>query len=84
MWFLSSSIIYLGKCNLCQVACPFRWNGCKHVAKLEYLNTHKRDCQFNPDNMPDFLRDHMKENKNSPPGPPEHIGNLYELTSNYV
>ena len=60
--------------NIFQVACRFRWNGCKHVAKLENLKIHTKECQFNPENMPQFLKEHMQENKKSPLGAPQIIG----------
>jgi len=37
------------------VACPFRRNGCTHVGALAYASSHKRDCSFNPSNLPEFL-----------------------------
>ena len=39
-----------------QVACRFRKLGCMHVGQLSRLSSHVRDCTYNPDNLPDFLR----------------------------
>ncbi|XP_066927877.1 uncharacterized protein [Clytia hemisphaerica] len=42
------------------VACPFRSRGCVHVGKLELLATHRRNCTFNPINLPDFMKEDAK------------------------
>ncbi|KAK3583014.1 hypothetical protein CHS0354_005655 [Potamilus streckersoni] len=39
------------------VACPFRKSGCEFIGQLQQLSTHKKNCDFNPANLPDFLKD---------------------------
>ena len=38
-----------------RVACPFRKRGCDVVIPLTNISSHKRECDLNPDNLPDFL-----------------------------
>lgn len=38
------------------VACPFRKAGCDFVGQLQLLATHKKKCDFNPINLPSFLK----------------------------
>ncbi|KAH3863002.1 E3 ubiquitin-protein ligase PDZRN3-B-like [Dreissena polymorpha] len=46
------------------VACPFRRSGCEFIGQLQLLKTHKKNCDFNPDNLPSFLKE---EEKSQPP-----------------
>ncbi|WAQ96940.1 PZR3B-like protein [Mya arenaria] len=39
------------------VACPFRRAGCEFVGQLQLLKSHKRACDFNPVNLPSFLKE---------------------------
>ena len=39
------------------VACPFRKSGCDFVGQLQLLATHKKKCDFNPVNLPSFLKE---------------------------
>ena len=38
------------------VACPFRKTGCDFIGQLQLLTTHKKKCEFNPVNLPSFLK----------------------------
>ena len=38
-----------------QVVCPFRKRGCGVVMPLASMSSHKRQCDLNPDNLPEFL-----------------------------
>ncbi|XP_061180921.1 RING finger protein 151-like [Saccostrea echinata] len=38
------------------VACPYRKSGCDYVGQLQLLASHKKTCNFNPINLPDFLK----------------------------
>ena len=38
------------------VACPFRKSGCDFIGQLQLLTTHKKKCDFNPVNLPSFLK----------------------------
>lgn len=42
------------------VACPFRRSGCDYVGQLQCLKSHKNSCDFNPANLPTFLKDDNK------------------------
>ncbi|XP_077979588.1 RING finger protein 151-like [Glandiceps talaboti] len=44
------------------VACPYRKSGCHFVGQLERLASHKKSCDFNPQNLPSFLHTN-KENE---------------------
>ncbi|CAG2248727.1 unnamed protein product [Mytilus edulis] len=46
------------------VACPFRKSGCDFIGQLQMLKSHKKSCEFNPNNLPEFLK--MKEKENTP------------------
>ncbi|XP_063446987.1 E3 ubiquitin-protein ligase LNX-like [Mytilus trossulus] len=46
------------------VACPFRKSGCDFIGQLQMLKSHKKSCEFNPINLPEFLK--MKEKENTP------------------
>lgn len=39
------------------VACPFRVKGCEFIDKLERISSHRKSCSFNPDNLPEFMKD---------------------------
>ncbi|ESP03116.1 hypothetical protein LOTGIDRAFT_171720 [Lottia gigantea] len=51
------------------VACPYRYSGCEFVAQLERLTSHKKSCEFNPVNLPGFLR----ERNESATGTPDKV-----------
>ncbi|XP_060071505.1 RING finger protein 151-like [Ylistrum balloti] len=38
------------------VACPFRRSGCEFIGQLQRLNSHKKSCDFNPKNLPEFIK----------------------------
>lgn len=38
------------------VACPFRRSGCEFIGQLQILKSHKKNCDFNPENLPTFLK----------------------------
>ena len=38
-----------------QVACPFRFRGCDVVVPLSNMVSHKKVCDLNPENLPEFL-----------------------------
>ncbi|XP_052070352.1 RING finger protein 151-like [Mytilus californianus] len=44
------------------VACPFRKSGCDFIGQLQMLKSHKKSCDFNPNNLPDFLKNKEKDN----------------------
>ena len=38
-----------------KVACPYRKKGCSVVMPLASISSHKKECDLNPSNLPDFL-----------------------------
>lgn len=38
------------------VACPFRRSGCDFIGQLQRLASHKKSCDFNPINLPEFIK----------------------------
>ncbi|XP_071962996.1 E3 ubiquitin-protein ligase PDZRN3-B-like [Antedon mediterranea] len=51
------------------VACPFRKLGCAFIGQLQKLAMHKKDCDFNPANIPEFLLKGVESKQLSTPGP---------------
>ena len=58
------------------VACPFRKSGCDFVGQLQLLATHKKKCDFNPVNLPSFLKE-----ADSPSKPGKLIGPVKQKKS---
>ncbi|KAK3091188.1 hypothetical protein FSP39_017820 [Pinctada imbricata] len=62
------------------VACPYRGTGCEFVGQLQMLSSHKKSCDFNPDNLPDFLqKPSPHETECSPAHPLEDDGSVPTL-----
>lgn len=38
-----------------QVACPYRSRGCSSVVPLSLVKSHRKECELNPENLPEFL-----------------------------
>ena len=49
-----------------QVACPFRKGGCEFIGQLQMLKSHKKKCDFNPENLPSFLKEESSGLKTTP------------------
>lgn len=46
-----------------QVACPYRVHGCEYISQLSLLTSHKKQCTFNPANLPTFLKESLISKK---------------------
>ncbi|XP_033108454.1 E3 ubiquitin-protein ligase NRDP1-like [Anneissia japonica] len=51
------------------VACPFRKAGCDFIGQLQKLASHKKSCDFNPVNLPEFMFKGTTSNQVLTPGP---------------
>lgn len=49
------------------VACPFRRSGCMFIGQLQLLKSHKSKCDFNPENLPRFLKEEEKKSRTNTP-----------------
>ncbi|XP_046367224.2 RING finger protein 151-like [Haliotis rufescens] len=49
------------------VACPHRGGGCEFVGQLQQLASHKKHCDFNPYNLPDFVLKNTPHCLTTPP-----------------
>ncbi|KAK6170532.1 hypothetical protein SNE40_018906 [Patella caerulea] len=48
------------------VGCPFRYSGCDFIGQLERLSSQRKSCEFNPVNLPNYIRERTGSGAGTP------------------